>query len=74
MKVMITSRLTTRARTTIPAPVRRALRLQPGDQIVYRIEGERVLLSAAVAAASIDPFAIFDEWDTPADRDGYAGL
>ncbi|HZU90001.1 MAG TPA: type II toxin-antitoxin system PrlF family antitoxin [Stellaceae bacterium] len=34
---IITSKLTSKAQTTIPAPVRAALRLKAGDEVVYTI-------------------------------------
>ena len=34
---MITSKLTSKAQTTIPHPVRAALRLQRGDELLYEI-------------------------------------
>jgi antitoxin PrlF len=71
---MITSKLTSKAQTTIPLPVRRALRLAEGDELIYRIEGDQVVLTKAGAAPSDDPFATFDEWASRADCDGYAGL
>jgi antitoxin PrlF len=69
---MITSRLTTKAQTTIPQPVRNALGLREGDEIVYEIEGDRVILRKAGAELEDDPFAVFDEWNSEADRTGYA--
>ena len=71
---MITSKLTSKAQTTIPLPVRNALRLGPGDELAYAIEGERVVLTKAAKAPADDPFATFSEWSSNADRDGYAGL
>ena len=71
---MITSRLTSKAQTTIPQPVRAALRLQPGDTIAYAIEGGVVTLRRASAEPADDPFAAFIEWDSEADRRAYAGL
>ena len=71
---MITSRLTSKAQTTIPLPVRTALRLAPGDALVYAIEGDRVILSKASNAAVDDPFATFSEWSSEADGEGYAEL
>jgi antitoxin PrlF len=72
---MIKSTLTSKAQTTIPKPVRAALHLSPGDEIVYDIvEGGRVVLSRASADAVDDPFASFSEWDTAADRKAYADL
>jgi antitoxin PrlF len=71
---MITSKLTSKAQTTIPLPVRNALRLAPGDELAYAIDGERVILTKAEKTAADDPFATFNEWSTEADRAGYADL
>jgi antitoxin PrlF len=72
---MITSKLTSKAQTTIPAPVRAALRLGQGDELVYRIEDGRVILTKADRAPSPeDPFVAFDEWASEEDRRAYAGL
>jgi antitoxin PrlF len=71
---MIKSKLTAKAQTTIPQPVRAALHLDVGDEIVYQIEGGRVILTKAPAAPVDDPFATFREWDSEADRAGYAEL
>ena len=71
---MITSRLTSKAQTTIPQPVRVALRLGPGDAISYEIEGDRVVLKRANAEVVDDPFATFSEWNSEADRKAYGAL
>ena len=71
---MITSKLTSKAQTTIPLPVRNALRLTGGDEIVYLIEGERVVLRKASLEPVDDPFVSFSEWSSEADRVGYADL
>lgn len=71
---MITSKLTSKAQTTIPLPVRNALRLSEGDELVYAIEGDRVVLSKANRNAVDDPFATFSEWSSEADNVGYADL
>jgi antitoxin PrlF len=71
---MITSKLTSKAQTTIPAPVRAALRLKAGDELAYSIEGDRVVLTKADRGPLDDPFAAFDEWDSAADRQAYADL
>ncbi len=71
---MIKSKLTSKAQTTIPRPVRTALRLQAGDEIVYEIEGDRVVLTRAGAETPEDPFATFVEWESDADREAYDGL
>ena len=71
---MITSKLTSKAQTTIPLPVRNALRLGPGDELAYAIEGERVVLTKSTKTPADDPFAAFQEWSSEADKQGYAGL
>lgn len=72
---MITSKLTSKSQTTIPQPIRAALRLREGDQLVYEIEGDRVVLSKATQARDgDDPFRTFSEWDSPADRKAYGDL
>jgi len=70
---VITSKITSKAQTTIPQPVRVALGLSEGDEVAYQIEDERVVLTKARArAVAEDPFATFNEWNSPADQEGYA--
>jgi antitoxin PrlF len=71
---MITSKLTSKAQTTIPQPVRAALRLAEGDELAYEIDGARVILTKASDRGAEDPFGAFAEWDSPADRKAYAKL
>ena len=71
---MITSKLTSKAQTTIPQPVRAALHLREGDEIAYVIEEGRVILTKARGETVDDPFATFLEWDGEADRKAYADL
>lgn len=71
---MITSKMTREARTTIPQSVRAALKLREGDDLVYHIDGERVILTRAHSGVVEDPFVAFGEWDSEADRKGYADL
>ena len=71
---MITSKLTTKAQTTIPQPVRAALHLEPGDELAYVIEVGRVILSKARGGAMEDPFRTFHEWNSAADRKAYGRL
>ena len=54
---MTTSKLTSKAQTTIPQPVRAALRLKDGDELAYEIEGNRVILTKASAGQSLNPCA-----------------
>ncbi len=73
---MIFSRITSKAQTTVPLAVRRALRVVPGDKLLYQVEGDRVIITKAPATEAVqeDPFATFDEWDSDADRKAYADL
>jgi antitoxin PrlF len=71
---MITSKLTSKAQTTIPQPVRNALRLKDGDEIAYVIADDHVIIRKASHGIVDDPFATFDEWNSDADRRAYAGL
>ncbi len=69
---MITGKLTSKAQTIIPQPVRQALHLQEGDEILYVIEEGRVFLKKAEPEE--DPFVLFAEWGSEADREAYARL
>ena len=72
---MITSKLTSKAQTTIPQPIRAALKLKEGDELVYEIRGEQVLLTKSrQRAEGDDPFHMFGEWSSAADRKAYGDL
>ncbi|MBF0167323.1 MAG: type II toxin-antitoxin system PrlF family antitoxin [Alphaproteobacteria bacterium] len=71
---MITSKLTSKAQTTIPQPVRSALKLKAGDELAYVVEKGRVILMRAAPEGKDDPFATFEEWNSDADRKAYAKL
>ena len=72
---MIISKLTTKAQTTIPQPVRAALHLGPGDQLAYEIDDRRVILTKATSSGKTDdPFRTFREWSSDADTKAYARL
>ena len=72
---MITSKLTTKSQTTIPRPVRAALRVKAGDELAYEIDGDRVILTRASRVRDgDDPFRTFEEWDSAADNKAYGDL
>jgi antitoxin PrlF len=72
---MITSKLTTKAQTTIPQPVRAALRLQPGDELIYEIDDQRAILTKSIRGDITDnPIRIFSEWNSAADTKAYDTL
>jgi antitoxin PrlF len=74
---MIISRITSKAQTTIPRAVRVALGINPGDELAYEIKDGTVTLKRVTPDAK-DPFlaniSTFTEWDSEADRIGYANL
>ncbi len=77
---MITSKLTSKAQTTIPQPVRAALGVAEGDELAYTIEDGRVVLTKAPPRLVRkgdpldDPFATFWEWDSKEDAEDFADL
>jgi antitoxin PrlF len=74
MGTMIVSKITSKAQTTIPLAVRKALGLRAGDSLTYVIEDGRVILMRSEAASADDPFAAFTEWAGEADSRAYAGF
>jgi antitoxin PrlF len=72
---MILSKLTSKAQTTIPQSVRRALQLKPGDELEYQvIDGHVILTKAHGGQKTDDPFRTFDEWSSASDEKAYAKL
>lgn len=71
------SRLSSKGQVTIPAKVRAKLDLQPGDTVIYEIEGERAVLRRA------EPFdlayhaaltATLEEWVSAEDEEAFGDL
>jgi len=71
---MISSKITSKAQTTVPRAVRAALRLGVGDTIIYTIEGDQVLMSKAIVPTADNPMATYDEWNSEHDRRAYDKL
>jgi antitoxin PrlF len=72
---MITSKLTSKAQTTIPQPIRVALKLKVGDELVYEIRGQQAVLTKSRGVKDgDDPFRMFSEWGSAADRKAYDKL
>ena len=60
---MIIGRITAKAQTTVPLAVRRALRIEPGDDVVWQVEdGRAVVTKAAAPERFMADFSMFTEW------------
>jgi antitoxin PrlF len=71
------SRLTTKSQTTVPKAVRTALRLAPGDAIVYEVEGSTVTLHRAERQdiAYLNALRVtLSEWESPEDAAAFDDL
>lgn len=71
---MIASRLGYKGRTTIPRAIRVALTLSAGDVLRYSLDGDRATFAKLQSPSSNDPFSVFREWDSEADRKAYSHL
>ena len=71
---MISSKITSKAQTTVPRAVRAALRLGIGDTILYTIEGDQVVMTKALTQPADGPTGCYEEWNSENDRRAYAGL
>ena len=75
---MITSKLTSKAQTTIPRAVRTALPGSPGDESLTPWRTNVFLQTKASkprrGAPFEDPFAAFREWDSPEDDEAFGDL
>jgi antitoxin PrlF len=74
---MQTSKISSKGQVTLPTQVRKALRVQSGDTVIYEVEGDVVKLRR------LEPFdAVFhaalsetlDEWATEADEEAFRDL
>lgn len=68
------STITSKGQTTIPLAVRQRLGLQPGDEIAFREEGDRIVVLRVTPEGGEDPFVSFDEWAGDADERAYERL
>lgn len=66
---MIPGKITAKVQFTIPRAGRLALGLQPGDHLVWEIDGDQVILTRARAMpdAFVGNFDAFAEWASEAD-------
>lgn len=77
MPTISASRLTRKYQATIPADVRRALRLKQGDTVQFEVEGDRVTLrrqQKADRAYLRGLEANLSEWSSPYDDEAFGDL
>lgn len=56
---MIVSKVTEKSQTTLPSGVRKALGIQPGDQLAYTIEGDQAVIRKVVEEGEDEALAPF---------------
>jgi antitoxin PrlF len=69
----ITSKVTSKSQTVIPAVIREKLGIGPGDVLRY-VETANGILIEKARRIEDDPFATFSEWTSEADNKAYADL
>jgi AbrB family looped-hinge helix DNA binding protein len=74
---MNVSKISTKGQVTIPASIRKAMGVEPGDQIAYELQGKTVKLK------KIEPFdaayhqaiaETLEEWNSPEDDEAFNDL
>jgi antitoxin PrlF len=69
----VTSKVTSKSQTVIPAVIREKLGVGPGDVLRYVETADGIVIEKARVIEE-DPFATFSEWATEADNKAYADL
>jgi len=73
IKKLVTSKITSKSQTVIPAVIREKLGVGPGDVLRYVETADGIVIEKARVIEE-DPFATFSEWATEADDKAYADL
>lgn len=71
-------KITSKGQTTIPAILRRELKIAPGDEVIFELEGEKITLRKA-SPLDIEYYraiqaSFSSEWDSPEDEEAYNDL
>ena len=69
----VTSKISVRSQTVLPAEVRERLSIGPGDRLRYVLEPDGVRIEKARPEGD-DPLATFTEWAGAIDEEDYADL
>lgn len=72
--VQVTSKVSSKAQTVLPARIRDLLKVGPGDMLRYTVTDRGVMIDKAPAGIEDDPFAVFHEWASPEDEAAFKDL
>jgi antitoxin PrlF len=70
----IVSKVSVKAQTVIPMPVREILGIMVGDHVRYTITPNGVVIDRAPTNVVEDPFIAFHEWATPEEDEAWKDL
>jgi AbrB family looped-hinge helix DNA binding protein len=73
-RVEASAKLSSKSQVVIPKAVRERIGVGPGDLVVFEEQDGEVVVRRAPKAAQDDPFAVFNEWASPADAEAYGDL
>lgn len=72
------AKVTTKGQTTIPADIRAALHVGPGDLIAWEVQGDGSARIRRVQPLDLEYLkavqGTLSEWASPADEEAYGGL
>ncbi len=74
---MLLSTVTSKGQATIPAEIRSALHLKPGDKIKFEIQDHHAIIAKAEPFDYLYHAAVshtLSEWDSPEDDEAYRDL
>jgi antitoxin PrlF len=70
----IVSKVSVKAQTVIPMPVREILGIKVGDHVRYTITSNGIIIDRAPTGVFEDPFIAFHEWATPEEDEAWKDL
>ncbi|NQT29868.1 MAG: AbrB/MazE/SpoVT family DNA-binding domain-containing protein [Candidatus Saganbacteria bacterium] len=71
------SKLSTKGQVTIPANIRKAIGIKPGDLITYELQGKSIKLKMIEpfdAAYHTSVSETLEEWNSPEDEEAFSDL
>lgn len=73
-KAEATARVSSKAQLVLPKRIREKLGVAPGDTVRFIERDGSVVIERMARTPFEDPFALFDEWSSPADTKAFAKL